>query len=214
MYMNRKQKRKLIKIVSVICLSLFLMATGTISPICTANDTSTSVRLPLKQTFETATHKQFIYELVPIAKDNPMPANSKNGIYMTHLIGNQETQTEEIVYKEVGVYEYTIRPAEFNDTAGYEYNDKNVYHITVYVQKTMDGQLVPLVIAKNAENLKVDTLCFDYTTTKSDATDDPVKTGDSSEIEKWIVIFTASGILFVIFIFGKKRVFLITEPSC
>ena len=211
--MSRKQKRKLIKIVSVICLSLFLMATGTANAICTANDTSTSVRLPLKQTFETATHKQFVYELVPNAKDNPMPVDSKNGIYVTHLVGNQETQTAEIVYKEAGVYEYTMRLAEFNDTSGYEYNDKNVYHITVYVQKTMDGQLVPLVIAMNAENLKTDTLCFNYAATKSDATDDPVKTGDSSEIEKWIVIFIASGILLVIFIFGRKRVFLITEPS-
>ncbi|MGL6197580.1 MAG: Spy0128 family protein [Lachnospiraceae bacterium] len=158
----------------------------------------------------------FTFKLEAENKSNPMPSDSEDGVKLMTIVGEGEDDFGTWSYSEEGTYHYTVKEVN-NGEDGYTY-DTTVYTITDIVTD-VDGQLVVARTITNDSNETMDSYDFVniYTsgdksgggsttsgTTGTTGSTNGVKTGDSSRISYYQVMFLISGILLVYVVFLKK----------
>lgn len=183
------------------------------------------VPLTVGQSFEQKSNESEIdltgnYELHALDADTPMPEDSQNGIYSFELKGTKAEKTISLQFLHGGVYRYQLMQTT-RDQENYTY-DRSCYNITVYMKNSEDGTYIPQVIAEKEDGKKYGKLEFQNfynkerpnpstpgsSTPGSSAPGPsepktPVKTGDSTNTAKYIMI--ALGALALIVLLGYKK---------
>ena len=222
--MNSNKKRICIKTSILFFLVLFCFTAGKDISVHATSANPVSVRLPIAQSFISENKqipnvdKNFVYELTPIEKSNPMPSGSVENKYTVTVKGNKIVQTSKIIYTHAGIFNYTVKALKSNDTKGYT-NANSTYTIAVCVRNKPNGQLEkPELIIQNQAGRKAESLAFTYVlappndNSDGDSSDGDnsgggggnANTGDTNHTVVWFMLGTLS-ILALIFLIIKRK---------
>ena len=156
------------------------------------------------------TPSQFTFRLAAQNANQPMPANSTNGVKTITITGSGSASFGKWTYTQLGVYRYTVTEvAPYPPATGYTY-DPAVYTITDTVTDA-SGKLSLSWVVTNASNSVVTSFTFINRYTRPDGPTPPPGpgTGDRMNPSFYATIFTISGVLAVgtaiYLIFGGKR---------
>lgn len=175
------------------------------------------VSLTIQQKFEVKNHEKDAdltgnYEIRALDQETPMPEDEKENLYSFSLNGVQAQTTISLKYVRAGVYCYQLSQST-KEKEGYQY-DRSCYDITVYVKNGEGGQLIPQVIVEKEDGKKYGELEFKNAyqgknpnstkPVKPNHTDKPVKTGDLTDVVRYV--FSAVGaMLLVTLLIGINR---------
>ncbi|MCF0147617.1 MAG: hypothetical protein HUJ77_04380 [Clostridium sp.] len=179
--------------------------------------TKVKLSVSLEGTLPTEAEK-FTFNLKADNIKNPMPEDTINEVYSMTLAGEETTSFPEIIFSNVGVYNYTIWQEE-GKNADCTY-DNSIYNLIVYVTNKENGEGLEAtsVLYKDNESEKLDEAKFHniyktITPIKEDVMsitdivqEKPVNTGDQSNIIFWVILSSigAIGILYIILSANKK----------
>lgn len=203
-----------------IFVMLFIMVwiTAFSVPVFAAKQTSVSVSISVAQKFQTnepegKSEEEFVYQMVPMDVQNPMPEGSQN-VYTFRLKGTESQKTAPIVFDHAGVYKYQILQSIEKEKAGYTY-DKQVYQVEIYVQNQKDGLTADVaVITENGE--KTGEVLFEnrYESKKSDTPSQKkpgsakktkiAKTGDTAPIQIYMAVMMMAFVIMSAFIIKRR----------
>lgn len=148
------------------------------------------------------------YRLRAVSTNAPMPEKSSKGDFFFYLNGNNNKTEIPLKFTENGTFVYTLQQTT-GDQKNYTY-DRCVYTITVYVKCTGDARNSCFVIVKNKKGEKCSELRFHNSFRGNTASDNgttivpekpntsenfpetPVKTGDASNVNFWLMAGAAA----------------------
>lgn len=136
----------------------------------------------------------FYYTLTALDEDNPMTSASD-----VNIIGSGETNFGTLVFKEVGVYSYTVTQKS-GTSANYSY-DETIYNIVVTIEKDENGDLSPSIsVKKEGSDTKTSSILFKNVYTSP--TVEIPNTSDVTYIGYWSIVAVLAVIGMLIF---RKR---------
>ncbi|MCR4710367.1 MAG: Cna B-type domain-containing protein, partial [Clostridiales bacterium] len=126
----------------------------------------------------------------------PMPEGAKGKTAYVEVKAGQKKEFGEIVFTEPGTYVYKVKEVN-TKIKNYKY-DSSEYTLT-YVLEDNDGDLeMTLTVTKNGK--KYDHSVFKFT----NIYDEPVKTGDTTQVLPYMLMFTAA-LLGLILVFRRRK---------
>lgn len=130
----------------------------------------------------------------------PMPEGSVDGVWTGSVQGAGKVLVPDIQFEKVGIYTYTVTQSGGNKDNGVY--DKSVYHLTVTITNSEDGEGLEKTVAIN--KVGVETKC-EALRFENQYRDTP-KTGDESQTALWCAVmllsFSAAAAMF--FLTRKK----------
>lgn len=208
-------KRIVLKIVSIVFLTMFLFMNTQI-PVFAA-DTDTTVKIPVEQVFNsenTDASDEFMYALITDQSDAPMPDGSSNQQYVWNMKGNIAAEITMNI-RNAGQYHYKICQIT-EEKENYSYDERN-YDITVEAFYNADNQLKVITVVENQDGEKVSGISFknSYTWQGKDKSgpsliseiskSNSVKTGDNSSIMGYFTLLLGSLICLIAMIRENQR---------
>ena len=208
-------KRIVLKIVSIVFLTMFLFMNTQI-PVFAA-DTDTTVKIPVEQVFNsenTDASDEFMYALITDQSDAPMPDGSSNQQYVWNMKGNIAAEITMNI-RNAGQYHYKICQIT-EEKENYSYDERN-YDITVEAFYNADNQLKVITVVENQDGEKVSGISFknSYTWQGKDKSgpsliseiskSNSVKTGDNSPIMGYFTLLLGSLICLIAIIRENQR---------
>lgn len=176
------------------------------------------VTLTISQVLESKNGKfpkeegEFTYQLEALESGNPLPKGSVGNLYDFCLYGTQDITLEPLTFQTVGQYHYQLSLKEVKTDPKFSC-DKESYMITVYVTALSGGGVRADAIATVRSGLKTEKLSFEHqyqsaieTPRPEDTSKKPrikdstggiqtasmVKTGDLTNINRWLIITIVS----------------------
>ena len=206
-----KNSTKKITILFLFAFFCFMIGVG--FDVHAASTEPVFIKVPVVQSFSykdgsiISNTEKFMYELIPLENANPMPPGTTNGKYEIAIIGTQTVEIGELIYTHAGIYNYQLKLAK-SSISDYK-RDVSSYTIVVCVRNEENGQLgKPEIIIKNNNGRKSAILAYNYVSTLAKPGDPSrgiPQTGDRSQIEIWILLFTASTVLFILLLIKRRK---------
>ena len=201
------------KIIILFLFAFFYFMIGVCFDVHAASTEPVFIKVPVVQSFSyqdgsaISNTEKFTYELIPLENTNPMPPGTTNGKYEIAIIGNQTVEIGELIYTHAGIYNYQLKLAK-SSISDYKC-DVSSYTIVVCVHNEENGQLgKPEIIIKNNNGRKSAILAYNYVSILSAKNPEgggkTPQTGDRSQIDLWVMLFTAS-ILCIILLLAKRK---------
>jgi len=150
----------------------------------------------------------FKFSLTAEKKANPMPEGSTDGKKTLTIHGEGESEFGVWSYTSEGTYRYTIAEENTGET-GYTY-DKTIYTITDVIEDK-GGQLIVTRKVTNNDKNQVDTCAFQNqysaggSSLKGTGYASSIKTGDTTNIVFWAVIFFMAAIGILVAVTAKRK---------
>ena len=176
--MNRKQRMKIKQILHTITVFMIVLMTVTTMVVHAAD---TSITLTVEQTFTSTSAwsaDTFVYRLVPLDHNNPMPPNSDAQGYSFTISGNANKVIGPMQYDQQGAYLYELSQIAEVKNPGYTYDGRK-YTIEIHV----DESLNVIILVKNELGKKEDAIVFNNTYETGDYWVDPPKPKPTDPIE-------------------------------
>lgn len=153
-------KRNWKHLATVLCLVALCLALMSVTALAAKPLTAQiPVQVELSGTLPQVAEK-FQVELTAQEADAPMPAGTKDGVYIMTLTGESAGELV-LSFDKLGEYHYTVRqlPGTNEDC----YQDESVYHITAQVTNNAayDGFNLSMAIRRNEEAQKRETIVFE-----------------------------------------------------
>ena len=216
-----------------VILAVLVLSTVMLCSAHTFADTSGNVTLSVGQSFNVmgTTEEGFTdsreYQLSANDASNPMPGGATGGTYTFTLSGDEEhvfttsgdggTVSEPALYfSQAGVYEYTVEPLTAAPNDKYSYED-TTYTVRIYVKNNplkAGDLIVEKIVCENNQGEKPDYIRYHCSYTgdpaEPEGDDDPdkdtgTKTGDTSGIVMWSVIFALVTAMLIILLYRRHR---------
>ena len=209
---STKNSTKKITILFLVAFFYFMIGAG--FDVHAANSEPVFIKVPVVQSFSykdgaaISNTEKFTYELTPLENTNPMPSETKNGKYEIAIIGNQTVEIGELIYTHAGIYNYELKLVN-SDISDYKC-DVSSYTIVVCVRNEENGQLgKPAIIIKSNNGRKSAVLAYNYVSIFDKPGDGSggktPQTGDRSQIEIWIMLFTSSTMLIILLLTKRRK---------
>ena len=153
----------------------------------TQQQVTVNIPVKLKVTGNTQNKEMFSFLLKQNNEQSPMPKTTKVQVTET------KKDAFQIQYVEPGVYRYTLSQIK-GDSKNWTY-DETAYSLEVYIMRNeQTDQLQSLIVAYNAKGEKVDPIFTNgYQTPEVRQRSMTVKTGDSADIELFLVMMLVCG---------------------
>lgn len=163
------------KKIVLFCISIVYLFMIVLPLKVNATNDSAEVVIRVDQTFiknSTVSNvkSEFLYELIPVEKGNPMPVGSIGDVYSFTIDETSVFYTTPINFDKTGVYNYQIKGAFVLGESVYTY-DEQVYDVAVYIKRPEQKDINATVIVKNENGDKVESARFEniYTPASSNS---------------------------------------------
>ena len=140
----------------------------------------------------------------PDGAEIPMPEGSSDGVKEIDTVAGVEVEFGDIEISEAGTFVYEITEVD-TGLEGYTY-DESVYTLTFEVTEGEDAYEYELTVEKDGEEYDADT-AFEFTN-EYEAPAKPVKpskTGDTTMIMNYMILFAASVMLLLALLLRRKN---------
>ncbi len=142
----------------------------------------------------------------PEGEDIPMPEGSEDGVKEMSTVAGEEKEFGDIEFTVPGTYVYEITEVD-TELEGYTY-DESVYTLTFVVTRNDANELeYELTIEKDGEEYDSDVSAFEFTNEYEEPAKPvkPAKTGDTTMIMNYVILFGASIMLLLALLLRRRN---------